>query len=54
MVPKVGDIITVRLFADQIVSGKVVYVEETAEGTRLRIVRGSILNTVMLEQLVRP
>lgn len=52
-IPKVGDTVTVRLFADQVVSGKVVLVWEDAEGTRVRILRGAILNNVMLEQIIR-
>jgi hypothetical protein len=51
-IPKVGDIVRVRLFADQIVTGKVVNVVETAEGIRVRILRGAVLNNVMLEQVI--
>jgi hypothetical protein len=53
-VPKIGDTVKARLFDGSEVSGKVVHVEQTAEGIRLRIVCGSVVNTVMLAQVVRP
>ena len=52
-IPKIGETVQVRLFADQIVTGKVVCVWQDAEGTRVRILRGAIVNNVMLEQIVR-
>jgi hypothetical protein len=51
--PKIGETVKIRLFADRVVSGKVVHVWEDAEGTRVRVVCGSVLHNVMLAQVVR-
>jgi len=52
LIPRLGSSIRIRLFDDRVVSGKVVHVWEHAEGWCVRVVSGSMVYNVTLEQVV--